>query len=122
MRFIIALLLWTTVANAHEMTPTYPEFRRSYVDGIWLTTMSLFNRRVDVKYYEIDVFDDQWRSVPFASDSNVIRIEYLDKHVFDIYLRDTDIKRVKYICTRSRILKEDVQTSTVSSKICSKVK
>ena len=57
---ILSLLLCTSVA-AHEMTPTYPKWKTSYIDGIHKATMEMFNTRADVKYYEIGIFDEEWK-------------------------------------------------------------
>ena len=47
-------------ASAHSFVPTYPELKPSYVEGILYTTMSLFNARKDVEYYEFGVFNAEW--------------------------------------------------------------
>lgn len=118
---LIALLFCGKV-YAHEMTPTYPEFRRSFIDGIHITTVRLFNRRTDVEYYEIGVFDSQWKPLTFATESRIIKLEYLKKKTIDVYVRNKDLYDVSYICTKSKILEGAKPTSMVSSKICSKVK
>jgi len=104
------------------MTPTYPELRPSYVDGLYSLTMKLFNRRDDVIYYEIGVFDKDWKSLPFASQDKLLKIEYLERKDFDIYIRSDDYETVEYICTTSKILKSDIGKAAVMSRICSKIK
>lgn len=118
--FVIAML--SGVCFAHEMTPTYPQLRNSFVDNVYVTTVSIFNRRMDVEFYEIDVFDDDWASVAFATSQRIVQIPYMEKKVIDIYIREEDKYRVRYICTRSKILQGMKTTSVVSSKICSKIK
>ena len=124
MRFVIATLTFVLAcvsANAHELTPTYPELRPSIHDGVVVTDMLLFNRRDDVNYYQIEVFDEDWNAIPFASESRVIELGYLERKSFFIYFRDEDKDNVEYICTRSKILKGD-DTSVIASNICSRVK
>ena len=125
MKFLYAfflLVLFGTQAIAHEMTPTYPELRPSYMDGLSSINLNLFNRREDVSYYEIEVFDEEWVPVPFAAKEKLIKINYLGRIDLQIYIRDNDKNRVTYICTLSKILNGDVQTSGVTSRICSKIK
>ena len=55
----IAIALFTSSAIAHELTPTYAELKPSYVDNILVTTMKMWNRRNDVEYYEINVYDKE---------------------------------------------------------------
>lgn len=107
---------------AHELTPTYPELRSSYIDDVSVTTMKMWNRRNDVEYYKIQVFDSEWNPVPFATPERLLKLEYLSHKSFEIYIRDKDLNKVKYICTTSKQLKQEVQSSGVKSKICSKIK
>jgi hypothetical protein len=124
-KFLISLLIFiTTNVTAHQFTPTYPEFEPSFVEGVMQTKMELFNKRSEIEYYELGVFDKDWAKVTFAtSDTRIIRIGYLETKNIDIYVKNQDIKKVVYICTESRILKDSiVKNSLVSSKICSKVR
>lgn len=124
MRFVIAALisvLTCVSANAHELTPTYPKLTPSVYDGVLKTTMTLFNRRNDVFYYQIEVYDKDWKNIDFATEYKVLSIKYLEKKTFDIYIKSPDAEYVTYICTRSRILKGD-KTSLIASNVCSKVK
>lgn len=105
-------------AMAHEMTPTYPVFTESFMAGISVTTLNLFNKRTDVSYYEIGVFDDEWEPIPFVSEYTIIPMEYLDTLAFDIYVSNLSLGSVEYICSVSQVQ----AGATVSSKICSKVK
>lgn len=108
--------------SAHEMTPTYPELKPSHVEGVVTTQMRMFNRRQDVEYYEIGVFDSDWNPIPFVSAYKVVKLNYLGHLTFDVYLRKQDAKKAMYICTRSRLRNDDTKASLISSKICSKVK
>jgi hypothetical protein len=109
-------------AIAHEMTPTYPVFTYSHLEGVVKTTMSMFNKRADVQYYEIGVFDKDFNTVPFVTSYSVIKLDYLSKVNFDIYIRQDDAVRAVYICSRSKLKKDESVRTAISSRICSKVK
>ena len=120
-RVLTAASIFAHGAAAHEMTPTYFDFKPSYVDGVYVTTMSMWNRRNDVEYYEISVFDDEWNNLPFASRNRVFKLSYLDREKIDIYIKQEDINDVEYICTSSKQLKSDVKSTGVKSTICSRI-
>ena len=109
-------------AFAHEMVPTYPKLVPSYMQGLKKTTMTMFNKRAEVEYYEIAVFTADWEPVKFVSSYKVMKIPYLSTVTFDIYVRDEDAKKVTYICSQSKLRKEELTRTAVSSRICSKVK
>lgn len=109
-------------SNAHQFTPTYPQFTISFMEGVLYTKMELFNKRRDAEYYELGVFDNNWDPVTFATDSKLIYARYLETKKINVYIRAEDIKKVTYICTESRIRKEETTATVISSKICSKVK
>jgi len=119
---IIAAALITTSAAAHELTPTYPEIEPAYIDGVSVIKMKMWNRRDDASYYEVSVFDKEWKSVPFATPEKIIKLGYLEHKSFELYIRDADRDKIKYICTTSKQLKQDVQSTGIKSRICSKVK
>lgn len=110
------------VSYAHEMVPTYPKWKSSYVSGVSKTTMEMFNKREDVEYYEIGVFDKDWKSIPFVSKYEIIKIKYLGHINFDVFINDEDKKRAMYICSKSKIRKEEKVRSGITSRICSKFK
>lgn len=122
MRYIFATLLMVlaSFAQAHELTPTYPEAKLSSYDNVYEVTMSLFNRREDISYYEILVYDADWKQVSFAASDKIMKTEYLETKTFNIYFRESDVNRVVYICTVSKILKGN-DSSVISSRICSKL-
>jgi|SRR6056300_484812 len=117
-----ALFLFASNAAAHEFTPTYPEFSNSFVDGVLVTYMELFNRRTDVEYYELSVFDEEWNPLPFATPDKLLKINYLERRRIELFIRETDKDKVTYICSMSKLLSEDVISSGINSRICSKVK
>jgi hypothetical protein len=86
--------------------------------GISVTTMNIFNKRKDVSYYEIGVFTSKWEPVAFVSQYRIIPMKYLDTLSFDVYVSNTALSSVEYICSVSQL---KIGT-TVSSKICSRVK
>jgi hypothetical protein len=130
MRYFILLFLivvsaiWVaSKAEAHEMVPTYPKWEPSYLgNNLVVTTMTMFNKREEIEYYEIGVFDDNWETIPFVSQYQVLKIPYLSTVTFDVYIRKDDKYKARYICSRSKIRKEDLTRTVVSSRICSKFK
>jgi len=114
-------ILFSTTAYPHEWTPTYPKFEPSFLDDIVVTTMTLFNKRKDIEYYEISVYDEDWNTMPFASTMKLINVPYLGQETVDIYIREADCERIEYICTTSKRILEDTQSSGIDSRICSKV-
>jgi hypothetical protein len=122
MKYSILLILLCGVVNAHEMTPTYPKLTRTYVDNIYETELTIFNARKDVNYYELSVWDKDWNSIPFATQSRVLNIEYTKRKKFKIYIRKKDIDRVVYVCSLSKLISDKEQKTSISSKICSKIK
>lgn len=110
-----------TFSVAHEMVPTYPKLEPSFMDGLYKTTMTIFNKRPEVEYYEIGVFTQEWEPIPFVSNYKIHKITYLTAATFDIYLRAQDKNRVTYICSQSKLRKQNQTQAAISSKICSKV-
>ena len=119
---IFVLCLFGFQSNAHEMTPTYPVLDSSYINGVVVAKMKLFNRRQDVNYYEINVFTEDWKSVSFATTDRLLKVDYNKNKMFNVYIRFADVKRAKYICTTSKVFKGGNQETLVSSMICSKIK
>lgn len=121
-KYVIAAALISTSAAAHELTPTYFDFRPSFVNNVLVTTLKMWNRRNDVLYYEISVFDKDLNKVPFATSDKIIKIEYLEHKTIDVFIREKDKDTVTFICTTSKQLKEDVKSTGIQSMICSKIK
>lgn len=117
---VVAVFMAST-AGAHEWTPTYPQFEKSFISDVVVTTMTLFNRRSDVEYYEITAHDADWNPVPFATTSKLVYAPYLSKQSVEIYIREADCDRIEYICTASKHLLLDAPTAGIDSRICSKV-
>ena len=119
---IFALCLFGFKSNAHEMTPAYPVLDSSYINGVVVAKMKLFNRREDVEYYQIEVFTEDWKPVSFATTARVLKVGYNKNKLFNVYIRFADVKRARYICTTSKVFKGGNQEALVSSMICSKIK
>lgn len=116
------LLFFGGQLNAHQFTPTYPKLEPSMMSGILEAKMELFNKRQEVEYYVVAVYDADWNHVPFATTNKLIHIKYLETKRFSIYIREKDKKRAVYICTTSKLKKEDTRFTVISSRICSKIK
>ena len=121
-RSVVLCLLLFNSAVAHEMTPTYPEWQVSYSGGIKKTTMRLWNSREDVQYYEIGVFDDEWKPIPFVTSYKIMKVDYLSQVKFDVYIRENNIKDARYICSLSKLRSNNVSKALVATQICSKFK
>ena len=122
-RYLIILILWASGhVSAHEFTPTYPKLKTSYVEGVLYATMTLFNARDDVEYYEFGVFDAEWNKVPFAIQNKIMRFKHLEKKKVDIYIREKDSKDAVYICSKSKLLVDGGSKTSIISRICSKIK
>ena len=122
-RYLIILVFWISgYASAHEFTPTYPKLKQSYVEGILYTTMSLFNARKDVKYYEMGVFDKDWNKVPFSVVEPIMFIKHLERKKIDVYIREKDKDRALYICSKSKLIVVGGSKTSIATRICSKIK
>jgi hypothetical protein len=119
--FIIIALIGG-YANAHQFLPTYPKFEHSFIAGVMQTKMELFNKRTDVDYYELSVYDKDWNALPFASESKLIQVNYLQTKSVNVYIKREDLIKVTYICTESKHKREGVRNTVISSQICSKIK
>ena len=118
---ILWLLLCGSVA-AHDMTPTYPKWKMSFIPSAKMTTMKVFNKRADVQWYQIGVFDKEFKPIPFVTRYKILRIKYLSHVKFDIYINDNNVKRAEYVCTTSKLRGNDDFKPIVESRICSRFK
>ena len=121
-RYLIVLLFLSFGVSSHQFTPTYPTLETSHIAGLLKVQMQLLNKREDISYYEIQVFDRLNNPIKFAAADKIVRVPYLKRKNLDIYIREIDQYRVYYICTKSKILAGQKKVSAVSSKICSKIK
>ena len=118
---ILGLLLCGNVI-AHDMTPTYPKWKMSFIPSAKMTTMQVFNKRSDVEWYQIGVFDKEWQPIPFVTRYKIINIKYLKRVEFDVYVNEENAKLAEYICTTSKLRGNDNFKPIVESKICSRFK
>ena len=121
-RPVILWALLSSIVAAHEMTPTYPKWKMSFIPSAKMTSMEVFNKRADVQWYQIGVFDENWNSIPFVTRYKIIRVKYLSRVKFDIYVNENDAKRTEYVCSTSKLRGNDDFKPIVESKICSRFK
>lgn len=119
--FVIACCI-SFSAIAHEMVPAYPKLEPFYMNGVYKTDLKLFNKRKDVAWYEVGVFDSNWNSLPFVSKYKIMHLPYLQHVSFTVYIRSADKSKATYICSTSKLRPDQEKGTLVSSKICSKFK
>lgn len=124
MKAIYATLAFAmaSLAQAHEMLPTYPRFAPSYVEGVMQVQMRMFNKRRDVEWYEVAVFDADWKPVPFVTGYRILKVEYLSHVTFDVYINKQDANKATYICSQSKLRRQKEDGTIIASRICSKFK
>jgi hypothetical protein len=120
-----SVILWVLLSSsvvAHDMTPTYPEWKMSFIPSAKMTTMQMFNKRQDVQWYEIGVFDKEWNLLPFVTRYKILRVKYLSRVKFDVYISDEYLDNAEYICSTSKLRGNDNFKPIVESRICSRFK
>ena len=125
MKYIILLLTMLSgqASLAHDFTPTYPKLESTHMAGVLKASMKLFNKRNDIRYYRVGVYDEDWNKIPFiVTGGKILNVEYLDTKRFDVYIQEKNRDRVTYICTKSLTLQDGSTRSIMASRICSKVK
>jgi hypothetical protein len=125
MKYIILLLtlICGQVSLAHDFTPTYPKLEGTHIAGVLKAEMKLFNKRNDIRYYRVGVYDENWKKIPFiVTGGKTINVEYLDTKRFDVYIQESNRDIVTYICTKSLTLQDGSTKSIMASRVCSKVK
>jgi len=110
-----------SITHAHEMTPAYPKIKPSHVSGVMKIQMSLFNQREDVKYYQVELFDLDFNSMPFSTTYRIMKVDYKERKDFEVYIRKSDLDNPLYLCTISKVVKPRSSSPLISSRICSKV-
>lgn len=119
-KLLLACLFVSTLAQGHEMVPTYPKWNPGVYPGILETTIEIFNKRSDVEYYEIGVFDENWQPVHFVADYKIFKLKYLSSVSINVYIAKENRSKVEYVCSRSRLRGSGSPKTAVSSKICSR--
>ena len=84
--------------------------------------MEMFNKRADVKWYEIGVFDEDWKPIPFVTSYKVIQLDYLNHVKFDVYITSNNKDKAEYICSLSKLRGNSNNKPMIASKICSRFK
>ena len=122
MKAIYATLAFAmaSLAQAHEMLPTYPRFAPSYVEDVMQVQMRMFNKRRDVEWYEVAVFDADWKPVPFVTGYRILKVKYLSHVTFDVYINKQDANKATYICSQSKLRRQKEDGTIIASRICSK--
>lgn len=122
LKYIIAIYLITSAASAHEMVPTYPKLVPSHIDGLQKTSLTVFNKRYDVEFYEIGVFTKDWEPIKFVSNYKIFKVPYLSAVNFEIYIRNEDEAKAIFVCSQSKLSKAKITRTAISSRICSRFK
>ena len=121
MAFFLTFIM-VCAADAHEMTPTYPKWERTHIEGVVKTKMEMFNKRKDVDYYEIGIFDKDMKPIPFVSKYDIVKLTYLQHLKFDVYINSNDKARATYVCSKSKLKTDTKVRTAITSRICSKFK
>jgi hypothetical protein len=119
---VILCLLLSGAVLSHEMTPTYPKWGVSGIDNVKKTTMRLWNARKDVQYYEIGVFTEKWKPIPFVTAYRIISIDYLKEVNFDVYIKEEHVDKARYVCSLSKLRTKNESKTLLATRICSKFK
>lgn len=119
----LCLLLFNFAVHSHEQTPTYPTWKSSGIDGIKKTNIRIWNKRPDIEFYEIGVFEeDRETPIPFVTSYKIIPVGYLKEVKFDIYIREKNIAEARYVCSLSKLRSNDRSQALLATRICSKFK
>ena len=116
------MLLLSASIQSHEQTPTYPTWKTSGIDGIKKTNIRVWNKRPDIEYYEIGVFDGDWQPIPFVTAYKILPVKYLQEVKVDIYIRESNIEEARYVCSLSKLRSSNESQTLLVTRICSKFK
>jgi hypothetical protein len=121
-RPVILWALLSSIVAAHDMTPTYPKWKMSFIPTAKMTTMQIFNKREDVQWYQIGVFNKDWEPIPFVTRYKIVNVKHLQRVRFDVYISNKNVQESKYICSTSKLRGNDNFKPIVESRICSRFK
>jgi hypothetical protein len=121
-RSVILWALLSSIVAAHDMTPTYPKWKMSFIPTAKMTTMQIFNKREDVQWYQIGVFNKDWEPIPFVTRYKIVNVKHLQRVRFDVYISNKNVQESKYICSTSKLRGNDNFKPIVESRICSRFK
>lgn len=119
---IVWLILFGVKSYSHEMTPAYVEFEPTTEQNILQIKLNMFNKRKDVEYYQFYVYDEQWNKIAFAMPERIVRLRYLERKKFTVYIRRKDRNNVVYVCSVSKLKKGEFKHTIVESRVCSKMR
>ena len=119
-QILMLLVLLANLAVAHEQSPAIIMLEKSYSQGILEGKLKLGNIRNDAEYFRLFVVDKDGNDVPFASTKKVIHLPEGRENI-SFFVRDEDVEKIDYVCTKSIFVKKESGTYPTSSKICSRV-
>ena len=124
MMFKSLLLLILISANtlAHEQTPTYGSWNPSHIAGVVKTEIEIFNKRNDVTYFEIGVFDQDWNMQTFVTSWNILEVKQYERKAAVIYMTEAKSLEAEYICSISKIRSSNQTQTALASQICTRLK
>jgi len=120
-----SVILWALLSSsvvAHDMTPTYPKWKMAFIPTAKMTSLQIFNKRNDIEWYEIKVFDKEWNALPFFTRHKILNVKYLSRVKFDLYMSNGYAEYAKYVCSTSKLRGKNSFEPIVESRICSKFK
>ena len=117
------LLLLNCAVESHEQSPNYHNWKPSGIDEIKKTNIRVWNKRPDIEYYEIGVFEEDLKTpIPFVTAYKVIPLKYLKEVKFDIYIRESNIEEARYVCSLSKLRSSNESQTLLVTRVCSKFK
>lgn len=121
-RSLILLILISANSLAHEQTPTYASWNHSHIAGVVKTEIEIFNKRSDVAYFEIGVFDQDWNMQNFVTSWNILEVKQYERKAAVIYMTEAKSLEAEYICSISKIRSSNQTQTALASQICTRLK
>ena len=121
-RSLILLILISANTFAHEQTPTYGSWSPSHIEGVVKTEIEIFNKRADVSYFEIGVFDLDWQMQTFVTTWNILEVKQHERKRAVIYMTEGNSLGAEYICSISKIRSADQTQAALASQICTRLR
>jgi len=118
----LLLILISTNLLAHEQTPTYAFWNPSHIQGVVKTEIEIFNKRNDVTYFEIGVFDADWNMQNFVTSWNILEVKQYERKTAVIYMTEANSLAAEYICSISKIRSSNQTQTALASQICTRLK
>jgi len=118
----LLLILISTNLLAHEQTPTYASWNPSHIQSVVKTEIEIFNKRNDVTYFEIGVFDADWNMQNFVTSWNILEVKQYERKTAVIYMTEANSLAAEYICSISKIRSSNQTQTALASQICTRLK